>query len=790
MRSSTARKVRLLGALLSVCGAAAWSGTARAQTTLFSDSFARTSGLGASWNVQQGSFSTNGTYAVSGPATPSGAGNWAAVVPALGTADYTVQSDIIVPSGTQYSGIFARSAGSDITSDLYAAQASAYDGTLNLYRRNGYTWTRLSYATPGIQANTRYTLMLVATGSSPVHLEVWLNGTRQFAFDDSSAGRITSGVPGMQNYDGNVEYGNFVVTSGGPTTAPSIASFSPPSGGRGDTVSISGTNLTGATSVTVGGVAATFAILSSSSIIAIVPSGAGTGAISVTTPGGTATSSATFTFAANANVLASNDANLPVGSFVGTDPDAGDTTIMTFAYEGGSRVSLTEVGSANHFIQGWNTKWTAAPTLNTPYRFSARLAAGSRTSATVQLQTYGAAWPASTFDLTTCTATDANGATHTAAAVSGQANTCDVTVTASFVSTTSSHNGASWNVAIITASGTAATGKALYVENVGLQPAGSIPITGTGGVYGASYVTWVTGGGPMPNWSQNPVVTSAKGDGVTDDTAQLQADLDTAYDNGVSPRVLVIPATGAFYRTTAPLQVRVSVAGISGMPTIRNVNADGAYGHDVIVIRAGATRWIYNLHVQGMFTGQGTPGVEQSADINFGAQSNVTVKNCLLENSIGDLINNDQAHIEVANGAANNVLVDNNTLTNPFRCGVALMSNANGWLVTNNVIGKSVNYVSGIDLEPDQDPNSGAISYVQNIEAGYNQFAMTSNPPLTTEGSDGKAVSMWTPLPDPGQNVYLHHNYGTFPLGFLNQGSGWTGAFVDASNVQGSSPPP
>lgn len=76
-----------------------------------------------------------------------------------------------------------------------------------------------------------------------------------------------------------------------------ISSFSPETAGRGSTVTISGTNFTGATAVRFGGVdAASFHIINATTIKAVV--GAGTpGAITVVTPAmGTATSSAAFKY--------------------------------------------------------------------------------------------------------------------------------------------------------------------------------------------------------------------------------------------------------------------------------------------------------------------------------------------------------------------------------------------------------------------------------------------------------------------------------------------------------------
>ena len=83
---------------------------------------------------------------------------------------------------------------------------------------------------------------------------------------------------------------------GGTTTpAPAINGFSPASGAVGTTVTITGTNFTGATSVTFNGQGASFSIVSDTQINASVPNCSSTGAISVTTGGGTATSGSSFT---------------------------------------------------------------------------------------------------------------------------------------------------------------------------------------------------------------------------------------------------------------------------------------------------------------------------------------------------------------------------------------------------------------------------------------------------------------------------------------------------------------
>jgi formylglycine-generating enzyme required for sulfatase activity len=93
------------------------------------------------------------------------------------------------------------------------------------------------------------------------------------------------------------DFGFRVVRTPGPTT---ITSITPPSGSTagGTTITITGTNLTGATSVTVGGVAAGNVVaVSWTSVTAVTPAGTvGAKSVAVTTPNGTATATNAFTY--------------------------------------------------------------------------------------------------------------------------------------------------------------------------------------------------------------------------------------------------------------------------------------------------------------------------------------------------------------------------------------------------------------------------------------------------------------------------------------------------------------
>jgi hypothetical protein len=83
-----------------------------------------------------------------------------------------------------------------------------------------------------------------------------------------------------------------------PSPQPTISGFSPPSGPVGTSVTINGSGFTGTTDVMFNGTSVgsgNFTVNSDIQITATVPQGATTGQISVTTPGGTATSSTDFT---------------------------------------------------------------------------------------------------------------------------------------------------------------------------------------------------------------------------------------------------------------------------------------------------------------------------------------------------------------------------------------------------------------------------------------------------------------------------------------------------------------
>jgi hypothetical protein len=149
---------------------------------------------------------------------------------------------------------------------------------------------------------------------------VTFNGTSS-TFTISSDTQITATVPS------GATTGSIAVTTGGGTAQsgtnftvvahlpPTITGFTPASGSVGTSVTISGANLKGATSVTFNGTSASFKF-SGMKIIATVPAGATSGPITVTTPGGLATSGTSFAVIAAPAIANFTPANGPVGTQV------------------------------------------------------------------------------------------------------------------------------------------------------------------------------------------------------------------------------------------------------------------------------------------------------------------------------------------------------------------------------------------------------------------------------------------------------------------------------------------
>jgi hypothetical protein len=118
-----------------------------------------------------------------------------------------------------------------------------------------------------------------------------------------------------------------ITTPGGTATStgsftfippPTISSFAPASANTGRTITVTGTNLTGATTLTLNGAAITgFTVVNGTTITFTVPAGATSGPLAVTTPGGTATSSGSLSID---NTAPTATLSTTAGSSTGVSP--------------------------------------------------------------------------------------------------------------------------------------------------------------------------------------------------------------------------------------------------------------------------------------------------------------------------------------------------------------------------------------------------------------------------------------------------------------------------------------
>ena len=150
----------------------------------------------------------------------------------------------------------------------------------------------------------------------------YVSGTIRVAFPSAAVtGKIT-----VTNAAGSA------TSAGAFKVVPTISGVSPSSALVGAMIAVHGTTFTGATAVRIGTVAATDVhVVDGGTVTAVVPSAATTAKVSVTTPGGTATSSAALTVIHPPTISSFSPASGWAGSTVtvaGTNLDS--VTAVTF----------------------------------------------------------------------------------------------------------------------------------------------------------------------------------------------------------------------------------------------------------------------------------------------------------------------------------------------------------------------------------------------------------------------------------------------------------------------------
>ena len=138
-----------------------------------------------------------------------------------------------------------------------------------------------------------YSVTLSGTLLQDIVIECPLGGANTETFTQAVNGKLYTSVYGCE---GPGQGGAIIqVDAGLPPPSPSIAAFTPASGPVGTTVVLSGTHFVSASSVTFNGTPATFVVNAAGVVSATVPDGASSGPIQIVGPGGTATSSSSFT---------------------------------------------------------------------------------------------------------------------------------------------------------------------------------------------------------------------------------------------------------------------------------------------------------------------------------------------------------------------------------------------------------------------------------------------------------------------------------------------------------------
>ncbi|GAB3871045.1 hypothetical protein GCM10028824_20390 [Hymenobacter segetis] len=223
-----------------------------------------------------------------GTGLPTAAGQTVAVLP--GFPATTAGSS---PYGFYFADLSTTVPGVDVV--YVADDRSVTGGGIQKWSLVAGTWTlngiiagSATATVRGLDGNTSgTTVSLIATSATGLYL---LSDTTGY----NVAPTLTSIPAPVATAATNTAFRGIAFAPVAP--APVIASFSPTSGPVGTTITVTGSNLTGTTALTLNGVAVTgFTVVNATTITFAVPTGATSGPIAVTTPGGTATSTGTFT---------------------------------------------------------------------------------------------------------------------------------------------------------------------------------------------------------------------------------------------------------------------------------------------------------------------------------------------------------------------------------------------------------------------------------------------------------------------------------------------------------------
>ncbi len=246
-------------------------------------------------------------------------------------------------------------------STAYQVHVCEYNGSTGneAYNTNSATNNPKSQTTLAVPTISDFTPTSAGTGVSVVITGTYLTGTTAVSFGGTAANNFS--VVNATSITAVVASGTTgsvsVTTPGGTATlagftfipAPTITSFTPTSAATGTTVTLTGTNFTGATAVSFGGTAASSYTVNSATKITATVSGGTTGSVSVTTPGGTATLAGfTFTLPAPPTGVTATPSTIAVGNSSNLNATSAGNTINWYTVATGGTLLGSSASGANY----------------------------------------------------------------------------------------------------------------------------------------------------------------------------------------------------------------------------------------------------------------------------------------------------------------------------------------------------------------------------------------------------------------------------------------------------------
>jgi len=256
---------------------------------------------------------------------------------------------------------------------------------------------QLNYVTTNSSVpSLRNTVHHVVVATSATGISVTMDGNQVLAYATTLPSQVLVGFTAATGGFNDIhQVQNVNITTGPPPPAPAVTSVSPSSGpmAGGTSVTITGTTLSGASSVKFGSAAASsFTVNSDTSITATSPAGqVGAADVTVTTPGGTSADNPgdVFTYTSPAPPTITK-----VSPISGPDTGGTSVTITGTGFSGATAVNFGSGNSATFSVDDPSTITATAPGTGTLGAVDVTVTTPGGTSATTSADQYTYVTPA------------------------------------------------------------------------------------------------------------------------------------------------------------------------------------------------------------------------------------------------------------------------------------------------------------------------------------------------------------------------------------------------------------